>query len=1024
MRQQTLPPHPVTDVKPEVPSPVIPLHLRAVCARRSRIRFRVVLMLCVWLGATCVPWGDSHAWGQMREQDEPAAEDVFDREYEELPPLPELKSLPKGENESLKWVPEEVLAEVLVEGQTTIPEAAILRVIKSRGGRMVTVTQIREDQQALYRTRWFTTVDWECRETPEGPVLLWHVVERPSVERVEYKGNKKVKTRVLEAQVGLRAGSPFSVAINKEAVRKIEQYYHEKGYPETVVELEKGGEDEDREVVFLIHEGPKTKTIALRFEGNEKVPTGWLKGNMQTKRGYGLHWYFGGKYDATDKLNDVARLTEYYESLGYFDAKIEVEEKFSEDRAYVEKTYKIHEGEQFKIRQIQVTGAEVLPEEQLRKDFEVKEGDAYNFHKISKDLKTMQDKYGELGRLYATVDPKPVFTEEPGVVDLVYEINEDRPYRIRMIQPKVNGENPHTKATVILNRMLVSPGDLANPGLLEKSRKRIAGSGLVSNTPDKPVRMNFERVDEPYRGSSELVQRGQSLGENDRETSHKTGGREPIYIPLNLERLREQTRSRKDGGANHHGAGKLPVESAIEEGSGLEEALQAPVPEEWKPRETERPSRGKNSIPAGHDGQIRSRKVSQGKPVQEGLVAANDSQGILGYETIDPEELIRGQSPAADPLNNLSPQGDPYGNPALNQMPGWIDVFPEVSETQTGKIMFGVGFNSDAGLLGNFVLDEQNFDILRPPTSFRDLINGQAWRGAGQQFRLEAVPGNQLSRYTVSWRDPYFLDTNFSLGVSGFYYQRNFEDWDETRGGGRVSVGQQFTPFLSGNVAVRLENVELDNPHVPTPPILQESLGSNLLSTVRVSMAHDTRDSTFLPSEGHYLEAAYEQAFGDFSYPRGDLEGRQYFLLRERPDGFGKHILTLRGQLSYTGDDTPIFERLFAGGYQTFRGFQFRGVSPEEMGTSIGGQWLALGSVEYMFPLLANEMLRGVVFSDFGTVENDVSFDDFRATIGTGVRIALPALGPAPLALDFAFPLASEATDKERIFSFSAGLSH
>jgi outer membrane protein insertion porin family len=89
----------------------------------------------------------------------------------------------------------------------------------------------------------------------------------------------------------------------------------------------------------------------------------------------------------------------------------------------------------------------------------------------------------------------------------------------------------------------------------------------------------------------------------------------------------------------------------------------------------------------------------------------------------------------------------------------------------------------------------------------------------------------------------------------------------------------------------------------------------------------------------------------------------------------------------------------------------------------IGGQWLALGSVEYMFPLLANEMLRGVVFSDFGTVENDVAFNDFRASIGTGVRVTIPMLGPAPLALDFAFPIAKQDTDDTRIFSFSAGFS-
>lgn len=994
-----------------MPSPFFSLTSRLASARRGRISVRLALMLCVWIMGTGIPEGFTQpVAAQMREQDEPLPEDVFDREFEELPPLPELKSSPREERELQKWIPDEPLTEVLVDGQATIPEATILRQLKGRAGRELTLAQVREDQQALYRTRWFTSVDWECRQTPEGPVLLWHVVERPVVERVEYKGNKKLKTRILQAQVGLREGSPFSVAINKEAVRKLEQYYHEKGFPETTVELEVGGNDEDREVVFLIQEGPKIKVTGLYFEGNQAFSSGILKQHLQTKKGIGYHWYFGGKYDATDKINDVSMLKEYYQSLGYFDVQVEVDEKFSEDRAYVEKTYKISEGEQYSIRNIEMKGNRVLAEDTLRKDFGVKPGDTYNFYKISEDLQEMREKYGKLGRIQSSVTPKPIFTEEPGVVDLVYEIDEDRPYRIRMIQPKINGEFPHTKATVILNRSLLSPGDLADPEQIEKTRKRIAGSGLVSNTPDKPVKMSWEVVEEPYAPPMETVSRGQDFPDEGTGFEGMRGGHsrsieqaggeqrtKAVSIPLNLQQLREQ----KD--ANRHGAAKMPRE--------LE--LAAYDPEE---------------VP---EARLQTRKSPRGGRVVEQLASVDTNEAVpgdetgLGYEMVEPGELIRAQSPTSDPFNNLSPQGDPYGNPEFNvipdQTPGWIDLYPEVSETQTGRIMFGVGFNSDAGLLGNFVIDEQNFDIMRPPTSFRDVLNGTAWRGAGQQFRLEAVPGNQLSRYTISWRDPYFLDTNYSLGLSGFYFQRNYKDWDETRGGGRISVGQQFTPFLSGNVAVRLENVEVYNPHVPTPQILQEALGNNLLSTVRLSMAHDTRDSTFLATEGHYLEAAYEQGFGDFSYPRVDLEGRQYYTLRERADGMGKHILTVRGQMSYTGDDTPIFERLFAGGYQTFRGFQFRGVTPEEMGTGIGGQWLALGSVEYMFPLLANEMLRGVVFSDFGTVENDVSFKEFRATLGTGVRITIPALGPAPLALDFAFPLAKEDFDDTRVFSFSAG---
>ena len=37
--------------------------------------------------------------------------------------------------------------------------------------------------------------------------------------------------------------------------------------------------------------------------------------------------------------------------------------------------------------------------------------------------------------------------------------------------------------------------------------------------------------------------------------------------------------------------------------------------------------------------------------------------------------------------------------------------------------------------------------------------------------------------------DPYFRETDFSLSVAGFYYQRFYFDWDEHRTGGRSRWG-------------------------------------------------------------------------------------------------------------------------------------------------------------------------------------------------------------------------------------------
>jgi outer membrane protein assembly factor BamA len=202
-------------------------------------------------------------------------------------------------------------------------------------------------------------------------------------------------------------------------------------------------------------------------------------------------------------------------------------------------------------------------------------------------------------------------------------------------------------------------------------------------------------------------------------------------------------------------------------------------------------------------------------------------------------------------------------------------------------------------------------------------------------------------------------------------------------------------------------------------------LGNTGLYTARFSLTNDTRDSPFLASQGHRLMFAYEQAFADFSYSRGEFEGSQYFLLRQRADGSGKHILSFITMLGFTGSGTPIFEHFFAGGFGTLRGFRFRGASPTDMNVQVGGIFQWINTVEYMFPITAGDELRMVAFVDFGTVEQNVKIDPntFRVAPGLGMRITIPALGPAPLAFDFAVPVAKAPTDQTQVFNFSMGIS-
>jgi outer membrane protein insertion porin family len=366
--------------------------------------------------------------------------------------------------------------------------------------------------------------------------------------------------------------------------------------------------------------------------------------------------------------------------------------------------------------------------------------------------------------------------------------------------------------------------------------------------------------------------------------------------------------------------------------------------------------------------------------------------------------------PGFQPPSNIVPPGTPTP----------LDVF--VEETRTGRFMFGLAVNSDAGVTGNITVDERNFDIAKPPGSWDDFANGTALRGAGQGFRIEAQPGNRVQRYLISFTDPYFIN-DISFNASAFYFDRIYFDWNESRYGGRLSWGYRLTPDLSVTAAARAENVNIFQPRVNTVPELNAVIGRSDIFSGRFGLMHDTRDIPFQPTQGHYVELAYEQVFGSFDYPRGDITAKQYFMVRQRPDGSGRHTVALSSTVGLSGAQTPIFENYFAGGYSTLRGFQFRGAGPHVNGVSVGGQFQWISAAEYFFPLTADDMIRGTVFCDFGTVEQDIAvrWENFRVAPGFGFRINVPAMGPAPLAFDFTFPVAQADGDIRQVFSFFMG---
>src|SRR5262249_12426492 len=157
-----------------------------------------------------------------------------------------------------------------------------------------------------------------------------------------------------------------------------------------------------------------------------------------------------------------------------------------------------------------------------------------------------------------------------------------------------------------------------------------------------------------------------------------------------------------------------------------------------------------------------------------------------------------------------------------------------------------------------------------------------AFRGAGQEFRIEAVPGTELQRYTFQFREPYLFDSQFSLSEGGYFYTRIFNEYKEERLGNRLTIGRRLNDYWTGNLTWRIEDVGVHDVPFYAPPDYQDVIGNNFLTSGRIGFTRDSRDSYLRPTKGSILDIAFEEATGDFTFPLASVDYNQYFTVWQR----------------------------------------------------------------------------------------------------------------------------------------------
>jgi outer membrane protein insertion porin family len=315
------------------------------------------------------------------------------------------------------------IAAILVEGNDRIEADAIKRVIKTREGDVFKAQPLTRDLKKIYAMGYFDDVRVAARNVAGGKAVVFKVQEKPTIRNIAFKGNEKYKDKKLTENLTLRTGSILNIFKIQSNIAILEDLYKEKNYHHVQVTyktLELKNNQADLE--FTIVEGERSRIENIIFDGNSEYPDKTLKKLVETSEA----WFFSFIDDAGDldheKLKqDVAILTSFYHDTGYINARVgEPEVVFTE--VGIDVTFKIDEGERYKVGKVSLIGEFVLPENSLKAILQIFHGEFFSKSLMRQDILAITDIYADEGYAYSEVIPKVQRRDQELLVDVTYDI--------------------------------------------------------------------------------------------------------------------------------------------------------------------------------------------------------------------------------------------------------------------------------------------------------------------------------------------------------------------------------------------------------------------------------------------------------------------------------------------------------------------------------------------------------------------------------------------------------------------------
>ena len=389
-----------------------------------------------------------------------------------------------------------VIQEIIIHGNRRIPADTIRARVTTRPGDLYDDAALERDFDALWNTGYFDDVRFEREQTPKGWRIHVYVVEKRTISEINYKGlnavtQSDVLDRFKKAKVGLSVESQYDPTKVKKAEVVLKDLLAEHGHQFATIRTELKQIPPSRvAVTFNIKEGPKVKVGNIKFVGNEKVGSRYLRSSMKNLKPIGIPQsiffenLFSRTYDSTKLDEDATRLQLAYQDKGFYkviigDPKTQIRDEAGKVYLFgkgggkrVDITIPVTEGEIYHLGSITFTGNKAIQNTRaLRSLFPIKDGDIFDRSKVGKGIENMKKAYGHLG--YIAFSPAPDTSDiddQKKIINLKVDIDEGKQFFVRRID--FQGNNT-TRDKVIRRELALEEGGVYDTQLWEYSLLRL-----------------------------------------------------------------------------------------------------------------------------------------------------------------------------------------------------------------------------------------------------------------------------------------------------------------------------------------------------------------------------------------------------------------------------------------------------------------------------------------------------------------------------------------------------------------------